>query len=71
MQSKGLFLTALIFTAASALRGQQPQALTLSGDYAFTHDPSIAREAGVYYVFATGAAPGGGQLAIRCSRNLT
>jgi len=36
-----------------------------------THDPSIAKDGDQYYVFATGAAPGGGQLPIRCSHNLT
>ncbi len=34
------------------------------------HDPSIAREGATYYVFATGGAPGGGQLPIRCSEDL-
>jgi arabinan endo-1,5-alpha-L-arabinosidase len=53
------------------LRAQTPHALQLSGDYAFAHDPSIAREGNAYYVFATGPAPGGGQFAIRCSYNLT
>ncbi|HWT66370.1 MAG TPA: arabinan endo-1,5-alpha-L-arabinosidase [Terracidiphilus sp.] len=71
MQGKSLFLAALVLSVSSVLHGQEPQALTLSGDYAFTHDPSIAREGGAYYVFATGAAPGGGQLAIRCSQNLS
>jgi arabinan endo-1,5-alpha-L-arabinosidase len=71
MQGKDLFLAALVLSVSSVLYGQEPQALTLSGDYAFTHDPSIAREGDAYYVFATGAAPGGGQLAIRCSRNLS
>ena len=50
---------------------QGPAPLQLSGDYAGTHDPSIAREAGHYYVFATGHAPGGGEFAVRCSDNLT
>ena len=40
-----------------------PQALTLTGQFAGTHDPSIAEDHGTYYVFATGAAfpytPGG------------
>jgi arabinan endo-1,5-alpha-L-arabinosidase len=56
---------------APAVRGQGPKALTLTGDYPLTHDPSIARDGNVYYVFATGTAPGGGQFAVRCSRNLT
>jgi arabinan endo-1,5-alpha-L-arabinosidase len=32
-----------------------PQALALSGEYGGTHDPSIAFDHGIYYVFATGA----------------
>lgn len=62
-------LALLIFS--SALFGQSPKALTLSGDYPLTHDPSIARDGDTYYVFATGKAPDGGQFAIRCSNNLT
>jgi arabinan endo-1,5-alpha-L-arabinosidase len=61
-------LLSLLVTAAAA---QDPHALSLHGDYPFTHDPSIGREGNTYYVFATGAAPGGGQFAIRCSSNLT
>jgi arabinan endo-1,5-alpha-L-arabinosidase len=61
----------VLILLAAALPSQAPQALSLRGDYAFTHDPSIAREGNTYYVFATGAAPGGGQFAIRCSTNLT
>lgn len=69
MQGRILFFAALM-ALTTVLQGQEPQALKLEGDYAFTHDPSIAEEGGVYYVFATGAAPGGGQLPIRCSRDL-
>ena len=61
----------LAIMLAPAVRGQGPKALTLTGDYPLTHDPSIARDGNVYYVFATGTAPGGGQFAVRCSRNLT
>lgn len=61
----------LLLMSLPAFCGQGPQALSLSGDYPFTHDPSIARDGDTYYVFATGPAPGGGQFAIRCSRNLT
>jgi arabinan endo-1,5-alpha-L-arabinosidase len=35
---------------------QAPQALVLSGQFAGTHDPSIAEDDGKFYVFATGAA---------------
>jgi len=65
-----LIPAALLLTLTSAIWSQAPQALQLTGDYARTHDPSIAREGNTYYVFATGRAPGGGQLAIRCSADL-
>lgn len=67
-------LAAFVLTAISCIltaHGQQPRALQLTGDYPGTHDPSIGREGNMYYVFATGLAPGGGQFAIRCSENLT
>ena len=63
--------TAVLIVATQVLFSQGPTPLALSGDYEFTHDPSIAAMNGTYYVFATGAAPGGGQLPIRCSRDLT
>src|SRR6266700_6579102 len=66
------FVPAGVFLFLSpALFGQAPKALTLSGDYALAHDPSIAKDGNTYYVFATGRAPEGGQFAIRCSSNLT
>jgi arabinan endo-1,5-alpha-L-arabinosidase len=70
MRSVRLISFVMLFALAVALRGQQPQALSLSGDYPMTHDPSIGREGNTYYVFATGFAPGGGQFAIRCSNDL-
>ncbi len=66
-----VFALLLVFVIAPVLNSQAPEALALSGDYAFTHDPSIAMEGGTYYVFATGKAPDGGQFAVRCSKNLT
>jgi|GEM_PF-4978357 hypothetical protein len=60
---KASFLFLLVLSPA--LFAQAPQALALHGDYEFTHDPSIAREGGTYYVFATGHATGGGQFAVR------
>ncbi len=66
-----LFLLAGCLFARTAVFAQQPpEALPLSGDVAFTHDPSIARDGNTYYVFATGKAPGGGQFAVRCSEDL-
>ena len=52
------------------MAAQQAEALQLSGDVAFTHDPSIAKDGETYYVFATGKAPDGGQFPIRCSTDL-
>jgi arabinan endo-1,5-alpha-L-arabinosidase len=53
-----------------ALYSQEPQALVLSGDYAITHDPSIAREGNTYYVFATTSNANEGQFPVRCSNDL-
>ncbi|MFZ0747432.1 MAG: arabinan endo-1,5-alpha-L-arabinosidase [Terracidiphilus sp.] len=67
-------IAAVVFAVISCsltVSAQKPVAFQLLGDYAGTHDPSIAREGNNYYVFATGRAPGGGQLAIRCSTDLT
>ena len=41
----------------------------LTGDYEFTHDPSVIKAGGTWYVFATGRAPHG-HMAIRCSHDL-
>lgn len=65
-----LVLAVLSLSFSASLFGQAPQALELKGDYPMTHDPSIAREGGTYYVFATGFAPDGGQFAVRCSKDL-
>jgi arabinan endo-1,5-alpha-L-arabinosidase len=51
-------------------QAQVPHVYTLSGDILGTHDPSIIKEGKTWYVFATGKAPGGGQLAVRCSDDL-
>jgi arabinan endo-1,5-alpha-L-arabinosidase len=48
-----------------------PQALKLEGDVAGAHDPSMILEGNTYYVFTTGRTKSGGQLAIRCSSDLT
>jgi arabinan endo-1,5-alpha-L-arabinosidase len=52
------------------LHAQDPQALSLTGDYQGTHDPSIIEAGGTGYVFATGKARDGGQFQIRCSPDL-
>ncbi len=69
-------MRALCFIAIAALvvsirtQAQEAHAYRLSGDFYGTHDPSIAKQDGTWYVFATGRAPGGGQFAIRCSTDL-
>ena len=63
-----LVLAALLI-AAAPIYPQTPKALTLSGDYPITHDPSIAKDGKTYYVFATSSdAPQ--QFPIRCSADL-
>ena len=49
---------------------QSPRAYELEGTFQGTHDPSIAKDGGTYYVFATGKAREGGQFAVRCSEDL-
>ena len=65
-----VLFAAILFVSVSSPLCQEPCPLQLSGDYPITHDPSIAREGGVYYVFATTSNPSEGQLPIRCSRDL-
>jgi arabinan endo-1,5-alpha-L-arabinosidase len=65
-----LITTAVLSALTAALSCQEPRAWVLSGDYPRVHDPCIAREGNRYYVFATGRAPDGGQLPIRCSADL-
>jgi arabinan endo-1,5-alpha-L-arabinosidase len=53
----GLLATGILaVTAAAGQTAEAPNALELSGQFAGTHDPSIAEDHGKYYVFATGAA---------------
>ena len=61
---------ACVLPTATQLYCQRPHALALSGDYPFTHDPSIAYAGNTYYVFATTTRPREGQLPIRCSHDL-
>jgi len=58
-----------LLLAVSAF-AQAPVVYHLEGDYAMTHDPSIAKDGSTYYVFATGKALEGGQFPIRCSEDL-
>ena len=63
-----VFLLGAVLAAAAGA----PQMLELSGDTERVHDPAIARDGGVYYVFCTGRAPGegGGVIPIRSSPDL-
>jgi arabinan endo-1,5-alpha-L-arabinosidase len=63
--------SAIILWSGIARAASKPEALKLAGDIAGAHDPSMIIEGETYYVFTTGKAPGGGQLAIRCSSDLT
>jgi arabinan endo-1,5-alpha-L-arabinosidase len=61
--------TLLLWFTLFALPAFTQTALPLTGDFAGTHDPSIAKDGDTWYVFATGKAPDGGQFAIRCSKD--
>lgn len=67
-----LIAAGALFAASLAVpfAAHAQKALTLSGDFPGTHDPSIAKEGNTWYVFATGKAPGGGQFEVRCSTDL-
>jgi len=62
--------TTIVLSCGIAQAARTPQALKLDGDIAGAHDPSLIREGATYYVFTTGKAPDGGQMAIRCSTDL-
>ena len=67
--------TVLAILAGAAVASAQtsqgdPQALTLTGDFEGTHDPSVIKAGDTWYVFATGKAHDGGQFQIRCSTDL-
>ena len=68
----GVIVVSCVLLLCGAVMGQSeaPQAYSLQGDFWFAHDPSIAKYGPTYYVFATGKAPGGGQLPVRCSEDL-
>jgi arabinan endo-1,5-alpha-L-arabinosidase len=66
----GKVFSCLLFSTLLAAGAQAPRVYHLQGDYAFTHDPSIAKDGATYYVFATGKAREGGQFPVRCSEDL-
>ena len=55
---------------AFARRGSAQRPHELTGDFWGTHDPSIIKQNDTWYVFATGKARDGGQIAVRCSQDL-
>ncbi len=59
-----------IVLASTSIAARAQHAYELSGDFWGTHDPSIIKQGDTWYVFATGKAPSGGQMAIRCSNDL-
>lgn len=61
---------AALLLAAGSIKSQSPHVYSLSGDVAWTHDPSIAKDGKTWYVFATGRTREGGQFAVRCSDDL-
>ena len=69
-----LALLAFLVTIPLASRSasnDQPQALRLSGDVQYTHDPSIAKDGDTWYLFATANGPlHKGEMPIRCSKDL-
>ncbi len=65
-----LLVVAVVCLTSHAAFAQPAQALSLTGDFWGTHDPSIIREDNTWYVFATGKARDGGQFQIRCSTDL-
>lgn len=66
-----LLASALVLLGAVAAAAPKPQAFKLEGDITGAHDPSMILEGSTYYVFTTGKTKTGGQLAIRCSTDLT
>ena len=66
------WIACVVLTACVLIGGslQAQEALSLTGDYRGTHDPSIIKAGDTWYVFATGKAHDGGQFQIRCSSDL-
>lgn len=67
MVRKRLSTFALLGLAVAA---HAQTAYDLTGSFWFTHDPSAIKQGDTWYVFATGKAPHGGQIPVRCSTDL-
>jgi arabinan endo-1,5-alpha-L-arabinosidase len=61
---------AVLLAAGLSAWSESSQVFSLSGDTERTHDPAIIKARDTWYVFATGRAPGGGEIPIRCSSDL-
>ena len=70
MGCRNLIALTVVLLLAHAGNCQAAHALPLSGDNAFAHDPSIARDGDTYYVFTTTGPNETSQLPIRCSKDL-
>ncbi len=72
LQISTLAIASTIFLSNGTMRAaRNPEALKLEGEIAGAHDPSMILASGIYYVFTTGKTADGGQMAIRCSNDLT
>jgi arabinan endo-1,5-alpha-L-arabinosidase len=73
-QARGIGFLFLVICASSCALGQAstaPQAITVSGDTEYVHDPSIIKDGDTWYLFGTANGPHrNGELPIRCSPDL-
>jgi arabinan endo-1,5-alpha-L-arabinosidase len=73
MRSKLILLLSFFVWAAGPRAGASdaPEALKLTGDIEYSHDPSIAKDGDTWYLFGTANGPDRkGELPIRCSKDL-
>lgn len=65
------FIVILVPAFGQTAPESNPHAIGLSGDTEYTHDPSIAKDGGTWYLFSTANGPSRkGELPIRCSEDL-
>ncbi len=64
-------LALLVSFASNSWAQQPPQAIPLTGDVEYTHDPSIIKDGDTWYLFGTNNGPERkGELPFRCSKDL-
>ena len=62
---------ALFSGTLCAQHSDAPRVIQVDGDVEFTHDPSIAKDGGRWYLFSTNNGPERkGELPVRCSKDL-